>query len=82
MAKSKYTVTGGNDYEDSAQGAASWGLKSGYNGTKVGIGVNARGRRDAERPAMKQKLADFDLSQGLKADELHPDINEVMKSWK
>jgi hypothetical protein len=77
MAK-KYATTSGNDYEDSAQGAASWGLRNNWNGTNV----NASGQRDAERPAMKRKLADYDLSQGLKADELHPDINDVMKSWK
>lgn len=76
----KYTVSGGNPYEDSAQGSKSWGVSSKYNGTKVGIGANSRNTRGAERPALRGAHRDYDLGQGLKDDELHPDI--PMHKWK
>jgi len=74
MAKSKYATTGGNDYEDSAQGAKRWGTKNGFNNTHASTGADSRNGRTAERPQSKgySTLADAE------ADK--PDI--PFKSWR
>jgi len=41
------------------------------------------GKKFNERPPMKRKVhVDYDLSDGLKADELHPDIGQIIKSHR
>lgn len=64
----KYATTGGNDYADSAQGAAKWGVKSPWNGN----GVNARGSRSRELPASKS------YSTLAEAERDHPDVDQIV----
>ena len=77
MAKSKYATTGGNDYEDSAQGAKRWGTKNGFNNTHASTGADSRNGRTAERPSSGQSKSYSSLSD---AEQDRPDI--PFKSWR
>jgi hypothetical protein len=68
----KYATTGGNRYEDSAAGAASWGLRNSWNGT----GVNAKNRRERELPTSKS------YSTLTEAERDHPSIDKIIDSWR
>jgi len=74
MAKSKYAVTGGNDYEDSAQGAKRWGVVSKFNNTNASVVANSKNGRTAERPQSKS----YSSLSDAEADK--PDI--PFKSWR